>query len=1166
MPSASQVAAIIVGAEDVQNRMGRDIVVQTKHDQLLNIQDCVGYYDPMQYPLLLPYGTYGWDVNSHNNNGRNLTCRDYYAYVLQIRQHAESVLLRGGRLLQQYVVDNYVKIETQKLRYIRSNQPNLRRELYNGLRDSLNVGENSAGNVGRRTILPSTFIGSPRDMHQRYQDAMTLVQKYGKPDIFLTMTCNPNWEEITTELLPGQVAQDRPDLATRIFRSKFEEMKNDVVKKGVLGTVVAYVYVIEFQKCGLPHVHMLLILGDDDKLNNPDDYDTIVRAEIPDQDEEPELYNAVLGHMIHGPCGVHKRTAPCMKCGSCKRGYPKPFSDNTYQGNDSYPIYRRRDNHLDVQSDGNQNRPLDNSWVIPYNPWLLTKYDCHINVEICCSIKSVKYLYKYVYKGPDRVTLEVRSEANQDEVRNYVDARWVCAPEALWRIFKFVMNRMYPSVERLQIHLPDGHNVYFNANDSVTEVVKNESNTMTMLTEFFTKNNTLSEDVPKYLYREFPEHYRWDSTHKTWEARETNQKVIGRIYTVSPLEGEKFYLRVLLNHVRGPKSFEDIRKVDGITQPTFKKAAEQRGLLEDDQSIRQCLREASNIRMPSSLRRLFVTILVYCMPQGVRSLWEEFYPFMVEDYPSSSNTNNSRTINRLLQDLNRLLVQHSKSILDYDLPEMTRDYGESSSTMRLIEDEISVIIPEEDRVAVRHLNEDQTFAYNSIISAIECHENAIFFVDGPGGTGKTYLYRALLAHLRSNDHIVLATASSGIAATILPGGRTAHSRFKIPLEPDEYSTCSIEKQSDLAELIRRSSAIIWDEAPMMNRFAFEALDQTFRDITSLELPFGGKVMIFGGDFRQVLPVVRKGTRSQMVQSSLVNATFWRYVKILRLTQNMRSINDPKFSEFLLRVGNGEQPTVVEDMIQLPSPMVLPWEGEESINQLIIQVFPNLDCHVNNSQYMVERAIITPKNDDVDTLNERIIQQFPGPERILYSFDSVDEDTRNMYQQEFLNSISPSGMPPHQLIIKKGAPIMLLRNIDPKLGLCNGTRLTCRGAYNNLIDAEILDGQFARTRVFLPRIALKSAGSSGLPFEMTRKQFPVKLSFALTINKSQGQTIPNVGIYLPDHVFSHGQLYVALSRGVSKATTRVLVKKGSLEGEEGVFTTNVVDKEILLPSP
>ena len=138
--------------------------------------------------------------------------------------------------------------------------------------------------------------------------------------------------------------------------------------------------------------------------------------------------------------------------------------------------------------------------------------------------------------------------------------------------------------------------------------------------------------------------------------------------------------------------------------------------------------------------------------------------------------------------------------------------------------------------------------------------------------------------------------------------------------------------------------------------------------------------------------------------------------------------------------------------------------------------------------MVERAIITPKNDDVDMLNEMIIKKIPGPEQILYSFDSVEDDPRNMYQQEFLNSVSTSGMPPHQLIIKKGAPIMLLRNIDPKIGLCNGTRLTCHGSYNNVIDAEISSGQFAKTRVFLPRIIAKSGNNSGLPFEMSKNSF------------------------------------------------------------------------------
>ncbi|XP_062014500.1 uncharacterized protein LOC133731039 [Rosa rugosa] len=985
---------------------------------------------------------------------------------------------------------------------------------------------------------------------------MALVQKYGKPDIFLTMTCNPNWEEIKVELLPGQVAQDRPDLCTRIFRAKFEELKEDVINKGVLGNIIAYVYVIEFQKRGLPHVHMLLMLNDDDKLNSPDDYDKIVRAEIPSQNEEPKLHNAVLRHMIHGPCGIHKRNAPCMKRGSCKRGYPKPFSTNTIQGNDSYPIYRRRDIH--------SNAEVDNSWVIPYNPWLLAKYDCHINVEICCSIKSVKYLYKYVYKGPDKVTFEVQSEANEDEIRNFVDARWVCAPEALWKIFKFVMNRMYPSVERLQIHLPDRQNVFFNAYERVTNILANDRNSMTMLTEFFTKNK-YHESARQYLYREFPERFRWIDNQRTWEERQNNQKVIGRIYTVSPSEGEKFYLRVLLNHVRGPTSYEDLRTVDGILQPTFKKAVEKRGLLEEDDSIRQCLNEASTIRMPLSLRRLFATILVYYEPIGVRSLWDEFYKFMIEDYTSSSTIDNAHIRNKLLRDLNELLAQHNKSIVDYDLPQMTEDYSEDSTLPRLIQDEVSIIIPQQDRNAVHHLNEDQTSAYNTIISAIECKNNAIFFIDGPGGTGKTYLYRALLATLRNNDHIVLATATSGIAATILPGGRTAHSRFKIPLNSDVSSTCSISKQSNLAKLIQRSSAIVCDKAPMMHKYAFEALDRTFKDITGVDLPFGGKVMIFGGDFRQVLPVIHKGTRSEMIQASLINASFWKNVKILRLRQNMRSINDPEFSKFLLNVGNGEQPYVTEDMIKLPSCMVIPWEDKQSINQLISEIFPNLESHINDATYLVERAIITPKNDDVDVLNEMIIRRFPGPEHIMYSFDSVEDDTRNMYQQEFLNSISPSGMPPHQLTIKRGAPIILLRNIDPKIGLCNGTRLACRGSYKNLIDAEILNGQFAKTRVFLPRISLKSAKTSGLPFEMTRKQFPVKLSFALTINKSQGQTIPNVGIYLPDHVFSHGQLYVALSRGISRATTKVLVKKGSLEGEEGVFTRNVVYKEILLSS-
>ncbi|KAK4409487.1 hypothetical protein Sango_0021700 [Sesamum angolense] len=209
LPTSSQVAAILVGGKELMEGSDRDIIVQTVGGELINIKDYAGYYDPLQYPLLLPYGTYGWYSNYESVRGRRITCCDYYAYMLQI--------------------------EAQKLRWIRFHQNDIRAELYEGLQDCLNAGENNAGNVGRRIIFPSSFTGSPRDMYKRYQDAMAIVQKFGKPDIFLTMTCNPTWKEIEDQLLPGQTPQDRPDLLTQILKAKYEELKEDIFHKGVLG-------------------------------------------------------------------------------------------------------------------------------------------------------------------------------------------------------------------------------------------------------------------------------------------------------------------------------------------------------------------------------------------------------------------------------------------------------------------------------------------------------------------------------------------------------------------------------------------------------------------------------------------------------------------------------------------------------------------------------------------------------------------------------------------------------------------------------------------------------------------------------------------------------------------------------------------------------------------
>ncbi|KAH7546258.1 hypothetical protein FEM48_Zijuj01G0181200 [Ziziphus jujuba var. spinosa] len=357
------------------------------------------------------------EVMGMKKKRNSVSCREYYSYKLQIRSLNDSMILHIGRLLQQFVVDMYVKLETSRLDYFRKNQTEIHAELYQGIMDSVDVGETRGIKVGRRIILPSTFIGGPRDMHRRRRDEGCKVK---------------------------------------------------------------------------------------------------VRGSV-----------------------------------------------------------------------------LDNQWVVPYNPYLLAKFDCHINVEICSTIKAVKYLYKYIYKGHDKVAMNIKSFKNNediDEIHSFQSARWISPPEAMWRIYGFSLNEMHPHCD-----------------------------------------------------------------------------VVGRIVNVNPFDHESF----VAWSIRIDNSFE------------------------------LCLEEASLYQMPYSLRR-------------------------------------------------------------------------------------------------------------------------------------------------SKGLIALATASSEVAASILPAGRTAHSRFKIPLVMEEHNTCHVSKQSGLAKLMKDASLIVWDEAPVVKKEAIESLDKMLQDINECDLLFGGKVVVVVG--------------------------------------------------------------------------------------------------------------------------------------------------------------------------------------------------------------------------------------------------------------------------------------------------------------------------------
>ena len=470
-----------------------------------------------------------------------------------------------------------------------------------------------------------------------------------------------------------------------------------------------------------------------------------------------------------------------------------------------------------------------------------------------------------------------------------------------------------------------------------------------------------------------------------------------------------------------------------------------------------------------------------------------------------------------------------------------------------------------------NLNGCQQKAYLAIMDAIHTKCPKVFFLDGPGGTGKTYLYNCILSRIRGEGKIALACASSGIAALLLSKGRTTHSRFKIPLILTTTSTCNIKVNSKLAELIREASLIIWDEAPMTHRFAFEALDKTFKDIMSSKDPFGGKIMLLGGDFRQILPVVQKGTRSDIVNASLCRSSLWIDIEVLKLQQNMRVMsennsNEKEFVEWILAIGNGKINNKEEDKVSIPFNMLI---ENRSITDLIHWLYKDLHKVVDYSNYFKERAILIPKNIEVNKVNSIALNAMEGDIKEYLSADSVATQDANsyLYTTEYLNSINlGGGYPPHKLLLKKNAPVMLLRNINPQKGLCNGTRLICKAFYERVIEAQIITGTNIGDIIFLPRITFIPS-SLQMSFDMRRRQFPIQLAFAMTINKSQGQTLSHLGIFLSTPVFSHGQLYVALSRVKSSNSIKIFLEEedeaiiGNFENKE-TYTTNVVYQEVL----
>lgn len=445
----------------------------------------------------------------------------------------------------------------------------------------------------------------------------------------------------------------------------------------------------------------------------------------------------------------------------------------------------------------------------------------------------------------------------------------------------------------------------------------------------------------------------------------------------------------------------------------------------------------------------------------------------------------------------------------------------------------------------------------------------MFCLTAHAGCGKTFTQTTIIHKLHSLNLTCIATAFSGIASTLLIGGRTLHNVFKLPIPVLENSVPNISPNSAQGRFINSASLILIDEISMCPLLILKAIDRLLRDlctdVQNKNKLFAGKTMLLCGDFRQILPVVPHGSRAVLIENCVISWNEFNTFHHVTLNQNMRALpNEIEFVEFLKLLGNGEARKFSQfgdDVIEIPQNLI------GNVANIIDDVFGNIEQTILTDS-MVNSVILAPTNEDCAMINSDVLNRMLGQFRTYSSYDKIicdDEREINNYPVEFLNSLNVSGLPPHKLSLKVNCIVLLIRNLNTKDALVNGTRMRVKCLHNNAIDCEVLTGFSKGKLILIPRINLTYSGTI-LPFDFQRTQFPIIPAFAMTINKSQGQTFEKVGILLRRPVFTHGQLYVAASRVRYFDSLKLYIgqcsNQGRFTGDERVFTKNIVFTEVI----
>lgn len=996
----------------------RNIVVRKRSANLMQISDRHPLYFPLAYVLLWPAGGIGYSDSMSRCDPLSGTTMDKlhmleWARYMIMRRATASLLQYGGKLALEFFCDVWSSIECHNLSYLSSGrvQSHFRASRFCTLMDQLRSdSDRNLHKVGSPVLLPAHFTGSPRWYHALYHDALALPAATHLPDLFVTVTFNPEWPELARLMPAHSSVHDHPDVVARVFWLRFCRIMKDILVHNIFGEVLSYCYRIEWQLRGFPHAHVLLILCN--RILTAADVDRFVSAEIPDPAMFPELHQLVAQFMIHGPC--NRGSAPCIVNGVCEKQFPKQLQSCTVMRNNSYPFYMRR-GRFTVQLQG---QSVNDAWVVPYNPYLLQRHRVHICVEVASHLILYKYIYKYCFKPPDNSAIAF------DEIASFIAGRTLSSAEAVWRILELPLHKEYPTVQRLTVHLPGKHTVIFDAAAGADATgAAADSSTSTLLAWF--DLNARDPSARSLLYKDIAKRYKWDR--KRWVLRKNNLPKVARMHGVSVQNVELFMLRRLLLVVPGAQNFESLRTVDNTLYESFEAAVRARGMINDDSDLYSAfdeyIRQTVN---DGAIRRQFLLYLVNCRPSQPAHFFEHFKEHI---FPPGCDSQ------QIWQELHVIAVDFRTTLESHGItPPFNFVRGHVPLLQAFNAEQCGIAA---DGLWVQ-LNEEQRAVAQSIMTTIEAPHGTssrVIMIQASGGCGKSFVCNYVAARVRSRGLAAVCVAASAQAAAVLSGGRTAHGQLRIPIDCDDqsYLDLTVAQKFELAA----ASVIIWDEASMVSDATADCVNRSLQDILENGMPFGGMPVVFCGDFRQLLPVVRRG-RGDF--HTIQTCSWWKEIVILRMYHNWRS-QQQEWLQLLDDVGMGrcEEVVVAEEA------------ARPTLEDVIHHVWPDAALCPT-----AQRAILTLTLEDAATVNRTIIASLPGDTTLAVSCDDyLDCKEPDLYPEEFVRSLTISGMPPGQLELKVGARYIIMRNIDQRQGIVNGAQIMCTSVTRRHVIGEVM---------------------------------------------------------------------------------------------------------------